>query len=133
MNWKLLLLLSLFGIPMGLLTTWFVSTRAEAFCWLPVFACCAWLIGKYARRRYFLHGFLTNIACSVWVTIIHIKLEKAYLASHPLEAAQFPKYVEAGMSVAVAIGLTSTMIGLFSGVILGAFAAIAARLLGKVG
>ncbi len=132
MNWKLVALLSLFGIPMGLATTWFVSFRAEPFCWLPIFTCCAWLIGKYGGRRYFLQGFVTNVACSLWVTAIHIRLAAPYLANHAREAGEYLKMAEQGVPVSVGIGISSTMIGLFSGIILGAFASIAARLMGKV-
>jgi len=133
MNWKLLSLLSLFGLGMGFATAYGLSTKAEQFVWLPVFAVCAWFIARNAEKRYFLHGFVLSLLQTVWVIIVHIKLQDKYLATHPKEAGQFVKmHAESGATVIQCIMITTGFAGILSGIVLGLFARMVSGFLKKI-
>src|SRR6266480_402246 len=87
MNWKLIGLLSLFGLAMALGTVSFIPSNVEPMLWLPIFLITAWVIATRAPRRVFLHGLLLGLANCVWITAAHILLLERYLGAHPREAA----------------------------------------------
>ncbi|MFM7022909.1 MAG: hypothetical protein ACKOXB_08015 [Flavobacteriales bacterium] len=62
MNWKLVLLLSLFGLFMGLSTVYFIPSNVEPFFWLAIFLFCAFIITRKAEGKYFLHGLMVSLA-----------------------------------------------------------------------
>ena len=123
MNWKLITLLSLFGLAMAFATISFVPTRIEPFIWLVIFIIVAGLIGKYAPGKYFLHGFMVSIFNSVWITVIHLIFYDAYIASHPELVEANPMYTSSPWTMAV----TGPIIGVVSGLIQGLLAMIAAK------
>src|SRR5882724_7325605 len=87
MNWKLVGQLSLFGLAMGVGTVSLIPSNIEPLFWLVVFGISAYLIAARAGRSPFVHGVLTGLANSVWVTAAHVLLFNQYLANHPKEAA----------------------------------------------
>jgi hypothetical protein len=46
MNWKLIFLLSLFGLAMGFATVFVLPTKIEPVFWLVIFVISAYLIAK---------------------------------------------------------------------------------------
>jgi hypothetical protein len=127
MNWRLIFQLSLFGLAMGILTVFLISSTVEPLAWLVIFVISAYLIATRTTGRYFLHGVLVGLANSVWVTASHVLLFHRYIASHPREAAMMltmplPRHPRVMML------LTGPVIGLVSGVVLGLFAVVAAKL-----
>src|SRR5215472_17520035 len=74
MSWKLIFGLSLFGLAMGFATVFVVPSRTEPLVWLGIFLVCAYLIAKYAPRRYFFHGVCVGLLNSVCVTGAHVAL-----------------------------------------------------------
>jgi len=130
MNWKLIFGLSLFGLAMAFATVYWVSPKMEPIIWLAIFLICAYLIGKNAPGKYFLHGFLVSIVNCVWITGVHIYLSAEYLAHHSQETEQYAKMnSELGLSVAKSMLLVGPMIGIVSGLILGLLAFAAARII----
>ena len=127
MNWKLIFLLSLFGMAMAFATVFSVSSRVEPFCWLPVFIACACFIAKNVRRKFFLHGFLVSMVNCIWIIIIHIELSSSYLAHHTKEARQFAKMTQSGVSLNFAITMVTLFNSALSGVFLGLFSIIASK------
>jgi len=132
MKWKLIFLLSLFGLAMAFATTFWIHTRIEPFFWLVIFIICAYLIARYATSRYFLHGLLVSIVNSFWITSIHILLFHQYMGFHPMMAQKM-----ADMNTPLAghplrmMAVTGPLIGVLSGLVLGLFAFVAARLMKK--
>ena len=55
MNWKLIVLLSLFGLAMAIATVFVVPSNVEPLLWLVIFVACAWWIARGAPGKYFLH------------------------------------------------------------------------------
>lgn len=132
MSWRLIFALSLFGLAMGFATVFVIPTRIEPYVWLGIFLVCAYLIAKYAPRRYFLHGVCVGLVNSVWVTGAHVALFDRYVAGHPREAAMAAQMGArmAGLvlSPRLMMGAVGPVIGLLSGLVLGFFAFCAGKL-----
>jgi len=127
MNWKLVGLLSLFGLAMGIGTVFFIPSNVEPVCWLLIFLLCAYLIAKQAPGMHFLHGLLLGLANSVWITAAHILLFDQYLAGHAREAAMMNS-MPLPNSPKLMMGIVGPIVGLISGVIIGLFAYVAGKL-----
>lgn len=127
MNWKLIGLLSLFGLGMGLATVFVIPSNIEPICWLVIFLFCAYVIAKNSPGKHFLHGLLLGLANSVWITAAHILFFYQYLARHAREAAMMESMVLHDAPKLV-MAITGPIVGLISGVILGLFAFVAGKL-----
>jgi hypothetical protein len=127
MNSKLILQLSLFGLAMGLATVFVIPSNIEPLFWLGIFVISAYLIATRCVSRYFLHGLFVGVANSVWVTASHIALFDQYIARHPREAAMMTS-MPLPNQPRLMMALTGPLIGVVSGIVIGLFAVIAARL-----
>ena len=128
MNWKLVLQLSLFGLAMAFATVFFIPSRVEPFLWLAIFIAMAYVIGASATPRPFLHGLAIGVVNSVWVTGAHLLFFNQYIANHAREAEMMRTSPMAG-SPRLMMAITGPVIGVVSGVILGVFAVVAAKML----
>lgn len=130
MNWKLLVLLSLFGLAMAIGTVYFIPSSVEPFCWGVIFLICAYAIAKGAPRMHFLHGFVLGLFNCVWVTGAHVLLADRYLSEHPREAAMMadPR-MPFGDDPKMAMLIFGSLIGIVSGIVIGVLAWIAAKIL----
>lgn len=125
MNWKLIFLLSLFGLAMGIATVFFIPSNIEPFFWLVIFLICAYIIAARAPGKYFLHGLLVSIVNSVWITAAHVLLFDRYVANHAREAAMMDSMP---ISLRLMMVVTGPIVGVVSGLVLGLFAFIASKL-----
>jgi hypothetical protein len=123
MNWKLILLLSLFGLAMGVATVFVIPSTIEPICWLAIFLVCAFIIARYWGQKPFLHGLMISIFNSFWIIAAHEIFFDSYLAAHPQEAAM-PTMGVPQRGFMVIFGL---MIGVASGLVLGLFAWVASK------
>jgi hypothetical protein len=126
LNWRLILLLSLFGFAMAFATVWVIPSNVEPIFWLAIFAACAVLIARQAPGRPFLHGFLVSLVNSVWITSAHMLFAGSYLANHAREA----EMLRGGPmpdSPRLMMALTGPVIGIISGLVLGVLALIATK------
>ena len=123
MSWKLVILLSLFGLAMGIATVFVIAPRNEPYAWLAIFVVCAYVIAKRAPSKYFLHGLCVSLLNSVWVTGAHVLLFDRYVAGHVREAAMASKLAALG-TAKTAMLVTGPIVGLASGVVLGLLALI---------
>jgi hypothetical protein len=123
MNWRLVALLSLFGLAMGIATVFLIPANVEPVFWLLIFMLCAVVIARRCTQKHFLHGLCVSIANSVWITAAHVAFFETYLAHHQREAA-----MSASMSSPRLMMLaTGPVVGVVSGLVLGLFAFIASR------
>jgi hypothetical protein len=132
MNLKLILLLSLFGLAMAFATVWAIPSNVEPLFWLAIFLLCAVLIARAAPGKFFLHGLCVSIVNGVWITSAHVAFAGDYLARHPQEAQMAASGPFAG-SPRLAMAVTGPLIGVVSGLVLGLFAFIAARVMKRSG
>jgi hypothetical protein len=128
MNWKLIFQLSLFGLAMGIATVYWIPSSVEPFFWLAIFLICAYVIAKNCSSRHFLHGLLVSLVNSVWITSAHVILFDDYVARH-VEEVQMMSGMP--LSPRLMMLLTGPVIGLLSGMVLGLFAFIAAKIIRK--
>jgi hypothetical protein len=128
MNWKLIFQLSLFGLAMGIATVFVISSSIEPIFWLAIFLVCAYIIARRAPARPFVHGLMVGIVNSVWVTASHILLFDYYIVHHQQEMAMMTS-MPLPDSPRTMMALMGPCIGVVSGIVLGFFSVIAARLL----
>lgn len=130
MNWKLIVQLSLFGLAMGLGTVFVIPSTIEPLFWLVVFVVSAYTIARRASGRLFVHGLLTGIANSVWVTGAHVLFFNQYIARHPQEAAMMSSMPrpDAPKLMMVFVG---PVVGMISGLVMGVLALLAARIVNR--
>ena len=126
MNFKLIFLLSLFGLAMAIATVFVIPSSIEPVFWLVILITCAIIIAKKTTERYFLHGFLTCLLNCVWVTSAHLIFFNQYIANHPQEAKMM---ASAHISPKIMMLVTGPVIGILTGVMLGLFAILASKLL----
>ena len=127
MNWKLVLQLSMFGLAMGIATVFVIPSSIEPLFWLVIFGICAYTIAARCSGKYFLHGLLVSIVNGVWITASHLLLFESYIANHAQEAAMMAS-MPMPASPRVMMALIGPVIGVVSGLVLGLFAVVAARL-----
>ena len=126
MNWKLVFGLSLFGMAMAIGTVFLIPANVEPIFWVAVFLLSALLIAKKAPSRRFLHGLMTGIANSVWITAAHVLLFSRYIANHPQEQAMMSS-MPLRNSPRIMMTLVGPVIGVVSGAIIGGLALVIAR------
>jgi hypothetical protein len=125
MNWRLVFLLSMFGLVMGVATVYVIPSKIEPVFWLAIFVVCAIIIAKRCTAKHFLHGLCTSLLNSVWITTAHVALFDAYVAGHAQEAAMAAGTGNPRLMMAA----TGPVVGLVSGLVLGLFAWIASKLI----
>lgn len=130
MNWKLIFMLSLFGLAMSFSTVFWISFPVELVLWFIIFVFCAYAIVTECPDRYFLHGFLVNMVNAIWMTTVRVVLYQSYLANHPQEAMLIRRLYtpDSPRLVMLVLGLP---VGAMFGVVLGVFAIIASRTMKK--
>jgi len=130
MNWKLIFLLSLFGLAMAVATVYWIPSNIETAFWLAIFLVCAYFIAKNAPGKYFLHGFMVSLVNCVWVTGAHVLLYGSYIATHQQEAENMAKLPLHGHQ-RLAMLIVGPIVGVVSGVVLGLFSWIASLIVKK--
>ncbi|MCX6258282.1 MAG: hypothetical protein NTW49_10375 [Bacteroidia bacterium] len=130
MNFKLIFLLSLFGLFMGIATVYFIPAGIEPVIWLVIFAFCAYIIAKKCDGKLFLHGFVTSLFNCVWITAFHLMFFDSYLVNHQAEArmmVSMPKGIDPKYFMLV----TGIFIGIVSGLVLGLFSYLMGKIVTK--
>ena len=130
MNWKLVLTLSLFGLAMGIATVYFIPSGVEPLLWLAIFVICAYAVARDGTQRRFLTGLSIGIVNSIWVTGAHVLLFDRYLAGHAREAAMMQS-MPLPQSPRLMMVLTGPVIGVISGIVIGALCVIAGKFIGR--
>ena len=125
MNWKLVALLSLFGLAMGVATVFVIPSNIEPAFWLAIFVTCAVILARRGVDKPFLHGLCVSLANCVWVTGSHVLFYDTYLANHPAEAAMTATMPLPGRVMMLVMG---PVIGVVSGIVLGLFSWIASKI-----
>ena len=130
MNWKIIFFLSLFGLAMAFATVYPLSGKIEPVSWLVIFLVSAYIIAKKANGQYFLHGFLVALGNCVWITIVHLLLFRFYFLHHP-HMVEMMRGMPLTNHPRLMMVITSPIIGVISGCVLGLFAFFAAKMVKK--
>ena len=129
MNYRLILMLSMFGLAMGVATVFWIPSNIEPAFWLPIFLVCAYVIARSSRERLFAHGLWLGVVNSVWITAAHVVFAGEYLGRHASEAEML-KMGPFSDSPRVTMVLMGPLVGVVSGLVIGVFAVIAGKLVG---
>jgi hypothetical protein len=121
MNWKTILLLSMFGIAMGLGTVFFVPTSVEPVLWLIIFLVSAYVVARNCEQLPFLSGLLVGLFDSLLKTGVHMIFFDAYVARHSHEIDMI-RQMTTVFSPRLLILLSSPVWGLVFGTLIGVFA-----------
>ena len=130
MNWKLILLLSLFGLAMSIATVSSIPLNIEPVFWLVIFVICAYIIAKNCSGKYFLHGFLVSMVNSVWITAAHVIYYDTYMANHP-EMVEMNVNMPLKDHSQLMMIIMGPIFGVVFGLILGLFSFISGKIVKK--
>jgi hypothetical protein len=124
MDWKLIFLLSGFGLAMAVATVFVIPSNIEPVFWLVIFLVCAYLIARRRSDRLFLHGLCVGLVNSVWITATHLLLFDRYMATHPQEVAMMKSMPGSPKLMMVFFG---PIFGSIFGLVLGLFTWVAGK------
>ena len=132
MNWKIIFQLSIFGLIMAFATVSLIPQNIEWLFWLLIFAFCAFVVAKVCTGKYFLHGFFVSMVNCVWIVAVHIVYYKNYISHHP-DMASMNQSMPAPLSIhpRMAMAIVGPIFGAASGIILGLFSLVAAKIVKK--
>jgi hypothetical protein len=126
MDWKLIFVLSGFGLAMAVATVFVIPSNIEPPFWLVIFLVCAYLIARRRSDRLFLHGLCVSLVNCVWITAVHVLLFDRYMATHPQEAAMMSSMPGPG-SPRMMMVFFGPIFGSLSGIVLGLFTFLAGK------
>jgi hypothetical protein len=127
MNWKLIFTLSLFGLAMAVATVCWIPMNIEPIFWLAIFIICAAIISKRCSSRFFQHGFMVSMVNCIWIIAAHVYWYKTYFANHP-GMENMGAGMPMGNHTRTMMVVMGILIGAASGIILGLFAVVGAKL-----
>lgn len=130
MNWKLLFILSLFGLAMAFATVSLIPSKIEPTIWLLIFVTCAWFIAKNTNRAYFLHGFILSLINCIFVVGVHVICYHTYILNHH-DMAQINAKMPLSTHPRLMMILLGPLFGIAFGVVQGLFSYIAGKLVKK--
>jgi len=125
-NWRLIFMLSLFGLAMAIGTLSAILSNVEPVIWLAIFVICAFVIARNRSSRHFLHGLLLGLVNSVWVTSAHIIFFSTYMGHHPKEAPMMGS-MPLPNSPRLMMALVGPVVGIVTGAIIGVLALLVGR------
>jgi hypothetical protein len=112
---------------MSVATVFGIPSNVEPGFWFVIFVICAFIIAQKCTDHYFFHGFLVSMLNSVWITAAHIFFFSTYISNHS-EVLDLMSRFPIPYSPRVAMLLIGPLFGVASGIILGTFCFIAARI-----
>jgi len=130
MNWRLIFLLSLFGLVMSIATVFWIPEKTEGIFWLIIFLLNAYFVAKYATGKYFLNGFMISIVNCVYIVTFHVIFYDTYMANHPM-MADMGKNMPMHDNPKMAMIVTGPIVGIALGLVQGLFAWVASKIVKK--
>jgi len=125
MNWKLIFLLSLFGIAMAFARMFnLFGGNAENIIWFAILIFNAIVLAKSTTQKLFLHGFLICIINGIWGSAIHLALFDTFVANNPDMVAKFK---DLPINQYVLACIMGPVIGIISGAVEGVLTVIAGK------
>jgi hypothetical protein len=128
MNRSLILLLSLFGVVMGLLSLGGVTQGIEWFLWLVIAVLSAVPIAKRGGTSLFGTGFLVGLLDGIFNSIIQALFFEAYLANNQQMSVQMSQ-IPGDLDPRIFVMLAGPVIGAAYGTIIGLISMLARRIM----
>jgi hypothetical protein len=126
MNWKIILLLSLFGVVMGIASLFGISQGVEWILWIIIAFASAFILSVNVTNKFFAHALFIGLLDGIYPSVIQLAFFDTYILNNPqlLEGfQQLPATVEPRLFVLV--------IGPFIGIVYGLFIGLITRIIEK--
>ncbi|HYM92698.1 MAG TPA: hypothetical protein VET23_01050 [Chitinophagaceae bacterium] len=120
MNWPLILLLSLFGVLMGILSVNGLTKKIEPILWLAFGFFTAFILSRNVTATVFWHGLFIGIFWGTLSSGIQSIFFETYLKNNPQYHKAFKK--SAVLRPRYLILLVGPILGLITGTVLGGLA-----------
>ena len=126
MDWKLIILLSSFGIVMGLLSVKGFAQKLEPFLWLLFGIITSLVLSKNISEKTFLHGLLIGLAWGVVNGVTQSVFFDTYIANNSYLQEGFKKttFIQPRYFVLI----TGPIIGLITGLVVGGLSLLLKRI-----
>lgn len=123
MNWKIILLLTLLGVLMAILSLFgMLKTNYFVIYWIVLALVSGFVIGKKAGSSYFMHGVVSGLFIGIVFTLIQSVFFDTYLMNNPNSLDGFknittslqPQYVLlfSGPFIGIAFGIVAGLIAM---------------------
>ena len=126
MNWKTILLLSLFAIPIGLNNVFGFIQELKWLLWLIIAIISAYVLYKQTNRLLFTHAVLTGVIIGIFNSVVQSALFDKYFENNP-EIAGLPQW-----SITIEPQYFLLMVGPFRGIIYGLLIGLFALIMKKI-
>jgi len=148
MNWKVVFILSIFGLIVALGTISLIPQRIEssfwlmiyfnnlpmpepfpkleAVIWLIVYIFSGYIIAKFCSNKFFLQGFIVSVLNSLWILIFHIVYFNSYIPTHTDMISLFEEMSTSHPKLTIAF--VNLAFGVLAGIVLGLFSFITSKI-----
>src|SRR5688572_13641957 len=127
MNWQLIVILSLFGILIGILGVRGYTVKIEFFLWLTAGIFTALVAARNIQEKVFLHLLIIGLAWGLFNALLQSIFFSNYLANNPSVQENFNKVTF--MSPRYFVLITGPVFGLITGAVMGGIALLLKRLI----
>ena len=126
MDWKIIVILSVIGLLMGLLSVKGFTQKIEPVLWLLFGIATSLILSKNIEQKTFLHGLLIGIAWGIYNGAIQCAFFDIYFTNNPSIQQNFQK--NSFIQPRYFVLLTGPIIGLITGLILGGLSLLLKKL-----
>jgi hypothetical protein len=131
MHWKAIIILSGFGVAMSSASIFGLIGGNEALFWLIGGMVSAIWLALRVPDKHFVHGLVVGILWGLITALIQVAFFQTYLANNPERAKQMQQ-VPASLNPRVFILMLAPIIGVVTGLILGALSWIVAKVIRRI-
>jgi hypothetical protein len=126
MNWKIIFLLSSFGVLMGISSVFGLLQDIEWILWILTGVVSAAIMGRFVKKRHFSHGFYLGLLNVLLATSIQVIFFKEFLSNNSRFAERLES-ISISMEERVFFLLLAPAVGILSGLVLGTMTFTAAK------
>lgn len=130
MNWKIVFLLSGFGLAMGAASVLGLTTGIELWLWLAIGVICVAVLLRRVHGKPGLHGFFVGLIGGGIAPVVQSLMFPTYMANNPELQANFAQ-VPGGLEPRYFVLLLAPVAGVVSGAVLGTASWLMGRLVAR--
>ena len=130
MNWTLILLVSLLSVLISLVNLFGLVDLNPWVIGIFTWVIAALILGRFAHKKYFMHGFWTGVIESLVGAILIYLFFDTYIVNNPKIAEQMAQMPE-GMDARTMTLITSVIGAAVSGAVLGLLTLLTGKVFGE--
>ena len=117
MNWQIILLYSLFGVLMGILSVNGFTKKIEPLLWILFGLFTAFMVARNVPGKAYLHGFFIGLSWGIFNAVLQSLFFDTYIKNNPKYREAFQK--RATLKPRYFFLFSGLMIGVVTGIVLG--------------